>query len=397
MSRATIVKLITVREVTDRLRNKVYILGTLFFAVVLVGGIAVPGLLSDDGPERFDLGLVGPVPDSFEDVLAANAAELEIEVDVVELADRDAATAAVTDGEVDAALVGDSELMAQGSPHFLLRSALETTVQQARTADELEAAGLSEEEIAAVLAPSEPLDVVDPAGQEETDLFGGEAIAFAATILLFLAVTTNASSLLSGAVEEKSSRVVEVLLGSVRPWQLLAGKIIALTGLALVQVGVLVGAALGANAVGGTFALPPATAATVLTGLAMLLIGFVFYAALYTVAGSLASTSEDAQGSAGPLSFLIMGAYFIVIFVVLPAPQGLWAQLLTYLPPTAPFAVPARVALGAIPAWQVALACGVTLLGVALTVALAARLYAASLLAGGKLTWRQAWQAEPIR
>lgn len=397
MSWATTVRLVTAREVVDRLRNRVYILGTLFFAVVLVAGIAVPGLLSDDGPEGFGLGLVGPVPDSFEDVLAANAAALEIEVDVVELADRDAATAAVINDEVDAALVADSELMAQGSPHFLLRSAVETTVQQVRTADELEAAGLSEEEIATVLAPSEPLNVVDPAGQDETDLFGGEAIAFAATILLFLAVTTNASSLLSGAVEEKSSRVVEVLLGSVRPWQLLAGKIIALTGLALGQVGVLVGAALGANAVGGTFALPPATAATVVTGLAMLLIGFVFYAALYAVAGSLAPTSEDAQGSAGPLSFLIMGGYFIVIFVVLPAPEGLWAQLLTYLPPTAPFAVPARVALGAIPAWQVALACGVTLLGVALTVALAARLYAASLLAGGKLTWRQALQAEPIR
>ncbi|MGI8872774.1 MAG: ABC transporter permease [Egibacteraceae bacterium] len=112
--------------------------------------------------------------------------------------------------------------------------------------------------------------------------------------------------------------------------------------------------------------------------------------------GSLAATTEDAQGRAAPLNFLLIGTYFVVAFVVLPDPAGVWAQVLTYLPPTAPFTVPARVAFDTIPLWQVVASCTVTLVGMVATVALAGRLYSASLLAGGTLTWREAWQGEPV-
>lgn len=394
MSPARTVALIATREVVDRLHNKMYVLGTLGLAVAAVGIIVLPGLFEDGEGERIDLGVVGAVPASFGDLLATGAGDRRIEL--VRLPDREAAADAVADGEVDAALLDSTELMAEGIPDMAVRTAVEGALQQARTAQQLEATGLSDEEVAAVMAPRPPLVAVDTSGQE-ADLSDSYTVAFAATILLFVAVTINASSLLSGAVEEKSSRVIEVLLGSVRPWHLLAGKIIGLTGLALGQIGLVVGVALAANAVTGAFALPAATTATVVTGLVMLLIGFVFYAALYTVAGSLASTAEDAQGSAGPLGFMVMGAYFVVIFAVMPEPRGVWAQVLSYLPPTAPLTVPARVAFDAMPLWQVAVSVATTLLGVTATVWLAARLYAASLLAGGKLTWRAAWRAESIR
>lgn len=396
MNPATTVRLIVVREVMDRLRNKVYLFGTLFLGVVVFGLVLVPGMLSGEGPELFRLGVVGSVPSDFAQRLDANAAARGTAVALVALADRETAAAAVTEGEVDAALLDAGQLLADGVPHGALRDAVETALRQAETAADLKAAGLSEAEVAAALSPGEPLPVIGPDGARETDVIDGQAIAFAATILLFFTVTINAGSLLSGAVEEKSSRVVEVLLASVRPWQLLTAKVIALTGLAIAQVGVLVGAGLTANAIAGTAALPPATTATAATALLMLVLGFAFYAALYTVAGSLASTPEDAQGSSGPLMFLVLGAYFLVVFAVLPDPRGVGAQVLTFLPPTAPFTVPARVALGAIPLWQVALASAVTLAGAALTVRLASRLYAASLLAGGKLTWRDAWRGERI-
>ena len=394
MSPAQMVRLVATREVVDRLHNKMYVLGTLGLAVAVVGVIVLPGVFDDGEPDRIDLGVVGEVPASFGELLAAGGDDQRIEV--VELDDREAAAEAVSGGEVDAALLDSRALMAEGVPDMGVRTAVEGALQRARTAEQLERTGLSGEEVAAVMAPQPPLVGVDTSG-EEADLSDAWMVAFAATILLFVAVTINASSLLTGAVEEKSSGVIEVLLGSVRPWHLLAGKIIALTGLALGQLGLVVGAALVANAATGAFELPAATTATVVTGLVMLLIGFVFYAALYTVAGSLASTTEDAQGSAGPLGFIVMGAYFVVIFAVMPNPRGVWAQVLSYLPPTAPLTVPARVAFDAMPLWQVAVSVGVTLLGVTVTVWLAARLYAASLLAGGKLTWRAAWRAEPIR
>ncbi|MEX2618993.1 MAG: ABC transporter permease [Egibacteraceae bacterium] len=396
MSGPQIVWLIIRREATDRLRSKVYVYGTLAVTVAMAGLVLYAGLSADE-PARYEVGVVGAVPTGFDEVLAAGAAGQDVEVELAELADREAAAAAITAGEVDAVLLDATELMADGFPDAQLATLVETALHQAATAADLEAAGLSDEQLAVAMTPPPPLDVVDPDGtQDEDGAFGAGMVGFASTLLLFLALSVNAGSLLTGAVEEKSSRVIEVLLGSVRPWQLLTAKITAMTALALGQIAVLVGAVLAANAVADTVELPPATAATVVVALVMLVLGFVFFAALYTVAGSLAANAEDAQGSAGPLNFILIGTYFAVVFAVLPDPGGVGAQVLTYLPPTAPFTVPARVAFDVIPLWQVVASCTVTLAGTVATVALAGRLYSASLLAGGKLTWREAWQGEPV-
>lgn len=396
MTSLQIVRLIIAREATDRLRSKVYVYGTLAVTVAIVAAILFAGR-GEDEPARFQLGVVGEVPAPFADVLVAGAAAQDRDVELVELPDRVAAAAAVADGDVDAALLDGSQLMAEGFPDAQLRPLVESALHQATVAVALEDAGLSGEQLAAALTPPQPLALVDPEGaREDGDVFATSMIAFASTLLLFIALSVNTTSLLTGAVEEKSSRVIEVLLGSVRPWQLLAGKITAMSGLALGQVGLILAAALGANAVAGAFELPPATTATVVSALVMLVLGFVFYAALYTVAGSLAATTEDAQGASAPLNFVLIGTYFLVAFIVLPDPAGAWAAVLTYLPMTAPFTVPVRVAFDVIPLWQVVLSCAVTLAGMVAAVALAGRLYAASLLAGGKLTWRQAWQGEPV-
>jgi ABC-2 type transport system permease protein len=167
--------------------------------------------------------------------------------------------------------------------------------------------------------------------------------------------------------------------------------------LAIVQIGSIVGAALGANALVDAFDVPPATGTLVGVSLVMLGAGFLFYASLYAVAGSLASSLEDAQSSAAPLGFLLTGAYFAVFIVVLPDPTSTWSAALSFVPPTAPFVVPARLGLEAMPPWQAGVAIAVTVVAAFVTVRLAGRLYASSLLAGGKLSWREAWRGEPVR
>ena len=397
MSPLQTIRLIAARELADRLRNRTFVWGTTIVTVLLVAAIVVPTLFDDGGPVRYELGVVGDVPADFEPALAAALADHDATAELTRLDDRADAARAVEDGELDAVVVDGRELMTDGAPWPTLHRAVDEVLQRAATAQELDRLGVSEQQLAAALAAHEPLEVVTPdGGTDDPGLFGG-MIAFAATILLFIAIQVNGNSLLTGAIEEKSSRVVEVLLGSVRPWQLLTAKLAALTVLALGQIGVFVGAALGANAVVGAVEVPATTTATVVVSLLMVLIGFVFYAALYTVAGAMASSVEDAQGTAAPLAFLTVGTYMLVIFAVIPSPQGMLSQVLTYLPPTAPFTVPARVALGAIPGWQVAVACVTTLAGTALTVRLAGRLYGAAVLAGGKLNWRAVWRSEPIR
>ena len=395
MTTAEIIRLVGGREITDRMRNRGFVLSTLVTLLIVVGFIVVPTFFEDDTPPSFDLGVVGESPALFDDAVASAAAAQEVEVTVSSVADRDAAEEAVEAEDLDAVLLDQDQLLVAEEADDQLRSIVEQARQQSAVLSGLADAGVEPSEAAGLLAGRAPVEVVTPEGtQEEADAAGG--LAFAATVLLFLIVQINGGTLLTGAIEEKSSRVVEVLLGSIRPWQLLAGKLTGIMVLAIGQLVLFIAVMLGANAAVGAFELPPATGTAIAVATVMFVIGFGFYAALYAVAGSMASSLEDAQASAGPLGFLTAGAYLGTLIGVVPNPDSVFAQVLTYLPPTAPFAIPARVAVGAIGPVEVVIAAILTAATTYATLRLAGRLYSAAILAGGKLTWREVWRAEPV-
>ncbi len=395
MSATRTIWLVARRELVERAATKGYLIGTAITVLIVVGAIVAPTFFGSDGPDEFELGVVGEAPADLDEQLAATALE-GTSVATRTFGDREAAVDAIEAGDVDAALVDRAELVADGTPNMSLTATLEAALQASALQEGLADAGIDPAELAAATTPPAPLRVVDLAGDEGG---GGDGfvLAFIATILLFIGIQGNGATLLSAALEEKSSRVVEVLVSVARPWQLLGGKLIALTILALAQLAVTVAAGLAANAAVDAFELPAATGALIAISLLMLIIGFLFYASLFAVAGSMAASLEDAQSTSGPLTFAVMGGYFAVIFAVLPNPDGIVAQVLTYVPPTAPFVVPARVAFDAIAGWEVALASVTTLIVTLLVVRVAGRLYAGALLSGGKLSWSAAWRAEPVR
>lgn len=395
MSTGALIRLVAAREVGDRIRNKGFVIGTLATLLVLLGFVIGPALFGGDEPTTYDLGVLGEVDARFADAVGASATVEDVEVAVEPVANRAEAEALVEAEELDAVLVDPDTLLTAGEPDERLRTIVEQSRQQAALLGGLDEAGLDADEAARLLAGPPPLEVLTPDGPEPAQ-DAGAAIAFVATVLLFLVIQVNGSTLLTGTIEEKSSRVVEVLLGSVRPWQLLAGKLAGIMLLAIGQLVLFVGATLGANAVVGAFDVPPATGPAVLVGAVMFVTGFGFYAAMYAVAGSMSSSLEDAQSSAGPLGFLTIGAYVGTLLGVVPNPDSLFAQVLTYVPATAPFAVPARVAVGAITPAEVAVAATLTALTALLAVRLAGRLYSAAILAGGRLTWREVWRSEPV-
>lgn len=398
MTAASTIRLIAGREFVDRLRNKVYVGGTVLVAVLVAAGIVVLGQLSDDAAR---LGVVTGDESLVDAVVAASATAKDVEdaeVELVEFADREDAAAAVEDGDVGAAVMDRTTLMVGGGPpnpeRATLRRVATVAMQQATLQARLSDRGLSQTEVQQVLRAPQPR-VVQPDG-EGPDVPAGLLLGYVTTGLLFFAILLNGSLLLTSANQEKSSRVVEVLLAKMRPWQLLAGKLLPLTGLALAQLALVLGAALAANAVVGLVELPAAAPTAVAVALVMLVAGFALFAALFTVAGSLAVSVEHAQTAAMPLQLGVLASALLVQRSVLPSPEGVVAQVLSFLPPTAPLAVPARVALGVMPGWQVVVAVALTIVGAALTVRLAGRLYSAALLAGDKLTWRDALRAEPI-
>lgn len=388
--------LVARRELTDRLRSRPFRLVTLLLAVAVGAAILVPGLLRSDGPERYELALVAGSTADLAELLTSSADAAGVELDLRVVGEHGEAERLVSDGSVDAALVAGPQLLAPRPQLALdLRTVVDAAVNEDRVRTGLAELETDPEPVLGVLAELGPVPVGDVTGREGPGL-EQLWVALGITVLLIVAVQFNGTILLNGAVEEKTSRVVEVLLGSLRPWQLLAGKLLATAALTLAQTAVIVAVALGANLLGGTLELPAAAPLVVVVALVMVLVGFVFYGALYLVAGAMVSSTEEAQTALAPLLVLLMGSYFAVIFAVLPDPTGTVALVLSLLPPSAPFTIPALLVFDALPAWRLVAGLTSTVVGAALAVRLAGRLYAAAVLAGGTLSWRELWRAEPI-
>jgi len=193
-----------------------------------------------------------------------------------------------------------------------------------------------------------------------------------------------------GVVEEKSSRVVELLLSTVRPWQLLAGKIIGvgLVGFAQLLLTAVVGLIVGRAT--GMITLQAGVIGTVLDVLAWFVLGYAFYACAFAAAGSLVSRQEELQNTVSPLSLLLV-ASFVLSFQAISNPDGGLAKVLSIIPPFSAMIMPPRVAAGAAPGWQIGLAVVLMLAAILALVRLSARIYALAVLrSGARVRWSEA-------
>jgi ABC-2 type transport system permease protein len=210
-------------------------------------------------------------------------------------------------------------------------------------------------------------------------------------ILLFVALNFYGSYVLTGVVEEKSSRIVEVLLARVPASRLLAGKV---AGIGLLGIGQFL--ALGVIAAGTLQIvrppdLPPTTLPMIAGIVMWFVLGYSFYSVLYGALGALASRVEDAQTAVAPLTAFLLLGYFGA-FAILGNPDAWWVTAGSLFPPTAPMFMPLRAALTTVPAWQVVAAVALMLLAIPLLVRVGGRLYRGAVLhTAGRLGLRQAW------
>jgi hypothetical protein len=197
---------------------------------------------------------------------------------------------------------------------------------------------------------------------------------------LFMMLEFFGPAVAQGVTEEKSSRVVELLLTSVSPRRLLAGKIlgIGLLGLALLLMPAAV--ALAAGRLAGGAGLP--SAAPEATGLILLwfVLGYIFYSVAFAAVGALASRQEDLNTAMLPVSAILIGAFYLAVFVVNTNPNGTLARVAAFLPPFSPMVVPARMVLGDMNAFGLAIAIALEVIGTAGLVVFAARAYERAIL-----------------
>jgi ABC-2 type transport system permease protein len=191
-------------------------------------------------------------------------------------------------------------------------------------------------------------------------------------------------------VEEKASRVIEILLATIRPKDLLAGKVIGLGLLGLGQLlivsffGLVVAAATGALDVDGDLMV------AVALSLVWFVLGYAFYASAYAVAGALVPRQEEIQSTTTPLTMLILVSLFAG-FAVQDNPDGTFAHVTAFIPPIAPVTMPSRIILGAAPAWEIAASAALMIVATLALIPIAGRIYAAVVLrTGSSVKFREA-------
>jgi ABC-2 type transport system permease protein len=213
-------------------------------------------------------------------------------------------------------------------------------------------------------------------------------------ILLFVSIFTFGTWVLTGVVEEKQSRVVEVVLATVEARDLLVGKVLGIGVLGVVQLVIMVAFGLALGVSTGRFALPPTTGAAVAMVLLWFVLGYAFYSTALGVLGALASRMEEASNASSPVSFIAMGAYFFSLIVALNDPSGVAARIATFIPPVSPMVVPLRAALGSIEPWEVLGSVAVMVGAIWLLFVIGGRVYSGAVLqTGARMRLRDAWRA----
>ncbi|WP_371780326.1 ABC transporter permease [Streptosporangium subroseum] len=367
--------LVAQREIVTRGRTKAFVISLLVSALLVAALTFLPQFFA--GPDSYTVGVTGS--QSLQSALTQTAKDVEITVR--QFPDEAAASKAVLDGDVDAALVADRRVLADGEVDRELGLLLENAHQAAQVQRQLADAGLDPAKVAQAMRVT-PLEQVSVGADTR---YSGVRIAIASLLVmvLFFLLVYSSVYVAMGVVEEKGSRIVEILLTSIRPWQLLGGKIVGLGVLALVNLVAIIVAGLGAAAATGLAAdLPPGMAGIVISALFWFILGYGFFAAMAAALGSLVSRQEDVSSVLTPMTMLMTATYLVAYYAAVD-PSGPVARILSLVPPFSSMVMPVRMAGGAVAAWEIALAAVLMLLATAGTLALGSRIYQRAVLRTG--------------
>jgi ABC-2 type transport system permease protein len=391
MKRIDGVRLVARRELVERTRDRSFLISTLVTLAILSAFIVIPKLLGAGKTPSYDVGLVGPGSQQLAGALTAQAPLQGVKVKLHQLPDLATTESQLRDGKLDVAIVDGRQVVAKQDLDTKLEVLVQSASRVTRAQAELAGAKLDPARIQAVLSPPPlPVRQLQPSNPENQ---ARRAIAFTAVFLLYGQIIGYGIAVASGVVEEKSTRVVEVLLAAVRPVQLLAGKIIGIGLVGLIQLFIIGGVGLLLATVTGRITLPPDAAGTIGLILVWFVLGYAFYSCLFAAAGAIVSRQEELQNTVTPLNLVLVASFFLA-FSAFSNPDGTLATVSSFLPPVAPLVMPPRVAGGDVAGWEIALSVLVTLATIAVLVPLAGRIYAGAVLrTGAKVKLSVAWAA----
>lgn len=375
------------REILAKIFDKSFLVGTVLTVAVIAGFMVVSAFM-EDRTKTYDLVASG-ADVSFARTLASEvtAVDDKVIVDVRSADSAEAARALVLDDDADVWLhkVGDDwTLTAATEVPDGLQAAASTVVRQSTIATNAQSAGTS----LAAIEKGATLKASILKGNADKQGFA-KGMGFVLAFLFYIASLTFGMQLAGSVVEEKASRIVEIIATKIPVRQLLIGKILGNTALAVGQMVVYTGIGLIGLSFTRYKSYLPSVSAGIVWFLAFFLLGFLVIACAWAVAGALASRTEDLQQTAMPLTMLMMAMWFAVFLA-----KGAVLTVLSFVPPFSAILMPIRILDGSAAWWEpvVALLLLIALAGV--IVRGAERLYRRSLLqTSGKLSIKQAWSA----
>ena len=381
------VALVARREFVERARDKSFLISLAVTTLIIVGVVVLPTVFAS--PTTYKIGVVGTDAKAIADTTVAALQTTDSRGEIVELADEAAARSAVTAGDVKVALLDSERVFVKDTMGPELSAFLGESARGHRLSGQLTAAGVSESEAAALLSgPALNVTALEPRNEADETR---RSIAFITVILLYGQLLGYAMWVGLGVVEEKASRVIEVLAATVAPRRLMTGKVIGIGALGLLQLLVTSVFALAAALTIGDIDIPADAIGAIGLAFVWFLIGFAFFAFLFAGAASLVSRQEDLQNVTTPMTLLMVASLFAGMHAS-QNPDATLSTVLSFLPPVSAVVMPPRFAAGGVPVWQVLVAYVLMIIATYGVVRLSSRIYTASILKQ-KSKWREALRA----
>jgi ABC-2 type transport system permease protein len=394
LSPARTIWLVARREITTRISSKAFRIVTAVMLAVLVIGIIVVQAVGG-GTSAQSVGFTSETA-ALAAPLRSTADALDVDVATRTVPDQATGEREVRDGDLDALVVGDPDdfrVVVEKDLDSELQGALNVLARQRALDRQIAASGADPAQVdRAVDAAHVDVTELEPTPRYRTERL---AIGVIVGIIIYISLLTYGQTVAQGVVEEKTSRVVELLLSTIQAWQLMAGKVLGIGLVGLAQLAVLLIAGAVTGLASGVLTLPGSVAVgIVLWSVAWYLLGFFLYALLFAAAGALVSRQEDVGAVSMPLMMLIIIPYVIGISTLPANPDSSLVGTLSIIPLFSPTLMPMRLAMGVAPAWEAILAVVLTALLIAALVGLTGRVYRNAIMrVGARVRLRDALRA----
>jgi ABC-2 type transport system permease protein len=385
--------LVARREVTTRVRSRTFLISAAILLALLAGYGVFTSVVGNISSKQA-IGLTVPNVHLAEP-LKAQMQSVGADVETREVVDIADGQRQLVDGQLAMLVTGPADnlrVVVKQNPDSKLLAGLDSLAQRQVLDNQLSQAGLDPNTVHRTVADTHvavrSLQPADPAYKQRL------ALGLISMLLLYSSLQTFGTTVAQGVVEEKSSRVVELLLSAIRPWQLLFGKVLGVglvSVLQFVAIGVL---GIIGTTLTGQLTIPVTAVAIMLSDLGWYLMGFLLIATALAAAASLVSRQEDLSSVLAPVTMILLIPFLFGFNLLVNDPSGQLVQVLSLIPPFGPMFMPSRIALGSVPLWQVAVSLALTAAVVALLAWLAGRIYTNAVLRfGGRVKLRDALRA----